>query len=411
MFEFLYISAIQTGSPQLRKRLKPTGGIPGKPVQPRETTQLNVCNVNIPNPQYQNGFQSVENGLADRFLPRQLNGHGDFDNVHYNHNGFQSFNGTNNCASLRKRTGSTGSSDRDSLYNTSNDNLDSGSDKSSGSSSGQSHSQRQCSKVIFPGFQFQKSVGNKSPSVDELEYLCSNLETSKTVQNDSLSSKRWKSGSDLQLNTQETLEIEKRSREFNSVSESSAQDQASNVHDLVRYPLFFPQWRNQDALCWLDVILCLSVHIKALKGLADDSDFDQNCLVYKLLKAHEQAKQILQTISERKSNAKSRLSNCSNSSHLKTRSGSSSSVRQSKSDAAAEEESLTSIKTDVSISGVEWRKSKGAELLNMVREEIWGSLKTKLRCERGQHESPVFAFPLLLKQNRQATELFRVKYK
>jgi hypothetical protein len=51
------------------------------------------------------------------------------------------------------------------------------------------------------------------------------------------------------------------------------------------------------------------------------------------------------------------------------------------------------------------------DLLNEVREEVWTKLKCQLKCEKGQNESPVFAFPLLLKESPAVEEMFKMVYR
>ncbi|XP_052527226.1 SUMO-specific isopeptidase USPL1 [Tympanuchus pallidicinctus] len=113
------------------------------------------------------------------------------------------------------------------------------------------------------------------------------------------------------------------------------------------------QWRNKYNLCWLDCVLSALVHLEALKfALVED---DEKCLLQRLLTKYNQATVLLNTC--KRSKVKDVL-------------------------------------------------PKAELLLNEIRNQIFIQLQPQLRCELGKEESPVFALPLLLKQDQQAEKLF-----
>ncbi|XP_035180859.1 SUMO-specific isopeptidase USPL1 isoform X1 [Oxyura jamaicensis] len=115
------------------------------------------------------------------------------------------------------------------------------------------------------------------------------------------------------------------------------------------------QWRNRHNLCWLDCILSALVHLETLKcALVEECD-DEKCLLQRLLTKYNQATVLLNTSKRGK---------------LK----------------------------DV---------LPKAELhLNEIRSRIFAQLQPLLKCGLGKEESPVFALPLLLRQDQQAEKLF-----
>ncbi|NXC50526.1 USPL1 isopeptidase, partial [Penelope pileata] len=114
------------------------------------------------------------------------------------------------------------------------------------------------------------------------------------------------------------------------------------------------QWRNKCNLCWLDCILSALVHLEALK-FALVEECDEQCLLQRLLTKYNQATVLLNTCKRGK---------------LK----------------------------DV--------LPKAELLLNEIRNQVFTRLQPQLKCELGKEESPVFALPLLLKQDQQAEKLF-----
>ncbi|XP_063807822.1 SUMO-specific isopeptidase USPL1 isoform X2 [Pseudophryne corroboree] len=117
------------------------------------------------------------------------------------------------------------------------------------------------------------------------------------------------------------------------------------------------QWRNKHSLCWLDCILSALVQSDLLSNFVAKGD--KALIIHYLFERYEEASSML-TQSTKK---------------VKPRGTST------------------------------FEKS-----LNEVRMYVFDKLKPFLKCELGQKESPVFAFPLLLKQDPEVEKLFVHNY-
>ena len=417
----LCFSAIQTGSPQLRKKVKllQTSKL-SEPVLTSDTT-LQSC---FPSYGVNNHTQAV-------FLP--------FDKQHLDGLG-HSKSGSSYCytpsdsfPSWRNRSGSTGSSDHDSLYNTSNDNFDSNSDKSSDSIT----NVQAKSKTFFPGFQFPSSSNVTSPNI--LERLCSNSPEVSIACDKVVSKERSTSQNHINHLDRNTLEGNKSLDVVSFIANENFDTKSSGVNTgrqviapvsqltekkVEHYPNVFPQWRNNDALCWLDVVLCLSVHNLCLRKFVFNVENEEHCVISKLIKAHFQAQTILKkrladTGSESSlSESSSCRSTISRNNKQKKEGKNCNTIRSGCLEQCSTGDDTSSKTSDSSRVTVDSKgslhhasKMEQRQLLSDVREQIWTSLQSKLRCKKGQPESPVFAFPLLLKHNEIATNLFKLKYR
>ncbi|XP_006818366.1 SUMO-specific isopeptidase USPL1-like [Saccoglossus kowalevskii] len=117
------------------------------------------------------------------------------------------------------------------------------------------------------------------------------------------------------------------------------------------------QWQNRDALCWLDVLLCLLAHNRTLQKSLKQLKVSGKSLVKELCDTYNKA---------------------------------------------------IGLMPQGDTKGAEFGKVN--KLLADVQHKVWSSLKPKMRCRSGQAESPVFALPLLLKQNTAVQDLFLLKY-
>ncbi|NXA37538.1 USPL1 isopeptidase, partial [Eudromia elegans] len=115
------------------------------------------------------------------------------------------------------------------------------------------------------------------------------------------------------------------------------------------------QWRNVYALCWLNCILSALVHLETLKFALTEEYTEEKCLLQRLLTKYSQATALLNTC--KRSKVKDVL-------------------------------------------------PKAESYLNEIRNEIFIQLQPLLGCKLGEEESPVFALPLLLRQDRQTEKLF-----
>ncbi|XP_027240102.1 SUMO-specific isopeptidase USPL1 isoform X2 [Cricetulus griseus] len=128
------------------------------------------------------------------------------------------------------------------------------------------------------------------------------------------------------------------------------------------------QWRNSQALCWLDCILSALVHLEALRNTVMEVCSREECVFGRLFETYHQADKLLYTH------------------HLHGVTGED--CKQLRSEILAEIETC----------------------LNGVRGEIFTKLQPKLRCTLGEMESPVFAFPALLKLEPHVEKLFTYSF-
>ncbi|XP_003913775.2 SUMO-specific isopeptidase USPL1 isoform X1 [Papio anubis] len=124
------------------------------------------------------------------------------------------------------------------------------------------------------------------------------------------------------------------------------------------------QWKNAYALCWLDCILSALVHSEELKNTVTGLCSKEESIFWRLFTKYNQANTLLYT--NQWSGVKD--GDC----------------KKLTSEIFAEIETC----------------------LNEVRDEIFISLQPQLRCTLGDMESPVFAFPLLLKLEPHIEKLF-----
>ncbi|KAJ6662345.1 hypothetical protein lerEdw1_012509 [Lerista edwardsae] len=139
-----------------------------------------------------------------------------------------------------------------------------------------------------------------------------------------------------------------------SVSEVQHQDNKSLPE------LLCLQWKNMYALCWLDCILSALVYLETLKMNLSGSASENLPIIQRLLAEFKQASALVYTCQRG--------------------------------------EQVSGIPLDV--------LSRAESHLNEIRNIIFSQLQPQLKCKLGQEESPVFAFPLLLKKDPQIEKLF-----
>ncbi|XP_063418225.1 SUMO-specific isopeptidase USPL1-like [Mytilus trossulus] len=195
--------------------------------------------------------------------------------------------------------------------------------------------------------------------------------------------------------------------------------------DIFKY---FPQWQNEEALCWLDVVLCLFVHSKAIRKVEvenENVDLSHTILVT-LFKAYEQACQLINKY--RQKTTKNQLEVAS-----RTRSGRLfSDPEESDSDAVVDSPNTEMLKeickmnTDTIKTGAglscskdflsmlpldeQENYKKAFTLLRDTRENIWKKMQPRLQCVKGKNDSPVLAIPLMVKDNVHIEREFSVEY-
>ncbi|XP_043747462.1 SUMO-specific isopeptidase USPL1 isoform X1 [Cervus elaphus] len=128
------------------------------------------------------------------------------------------------------------------------------------------------------------------------------------------------------------------------------------------------QWKNAHALCWLDCILAALVHLEGLKSTVTDLCSEEESMFRWLFTRYNHANMLLHT---------SQLDGVKDGDCKKLPS-----------------EIFAKIET----------------CLNEVRDEIFIRLQPQLRCTLGDMESPVFAFPLLLKIEPHIEQLFTYSF-
>lgn len=184
-------------------------------------------------------------------------------------------------------------------------------------------------------------------------------------------------------------------------TKSSNLDECKSPLSQVVKPGSFLQWKNVDALCWLDVILCVFVHNKTLCTFVSDSVSKTESLIYKLFSAYNSAMKII--TGNCSGVVKRRASDPDDLFPVKTGGGHS------------EKESVFSINPDtecvVQPTELTDNLHRANETLNTIREEVWQSLQSRLQCVKGRNDTPVFALPLLVKETPALHDLFRVDYR
>ncbi|XP_053241949.1 SUMO-specific isopeptidase USPL1 isoform X1 [Podarcis raffonei] len=124
------------------------------------------------------------------------------------------------------------------------------------------------------------------------------------------------------------------------------------------------QWRNVYALCWLDCILSALVHLETLKMILSGSVLENVSVIQSLFAKYNEATALVNTCQRG--------------------------------------ECVSEVPLDV--------LSRAESHLNEIRNTIFVQLQPQLKCKLGNKESPVFAFPLLLKKDPQTEKLFLHSY-
>ncbi|KAI8498028.1 ubiquitin-like protein-specific isopeptidase [Branchiostoma belcheri] len=137
------------------------------------------------------------------------------------------------------------------------------------------------------------------------------------------------------------------------------------------------QWTNAHSLCWLDAAMCMLVHSQTLRHRLSQLNGNGEGTVKTLHLAYQQAQDLL-------------------SNYQKTRK-TPEKLKFPKAALTPNSEELICVE-------------RATEILHDVRQKVFESLRPTLRCELGKNESPVFALPLLLRENWLIEDLFRMEY-
>ncbi|GAB1290499.1 SUMO-specific isopeptidase USPL1 [Apodemus speciosus] len=153
-----------------------------------------------------------------------------------------------------------------------------------------------------------------------------------------------------------------------TVSVTSELEMPSKSRCLPRCQTLCVQWKNTQALCWLDCVLSALVHLEVLRSTVLEVCSREECVFGRLFEMYHQADGLLHTH------------------HLHGLTGEDCKKLTS--------EIFTEIDT----------------CLNKVRDEIFAKLQPKLRCTLGDMESPVFVLPVLLKLEPHVENLFTYSF-
>ena len=157
----------------------------------------------------------------------------------------------------------------------------------------------------------------------------------------------------------------------------------------------FLQWKNRDALCWLDVVLCLLIHNRTLNKLIDSEEMSiKTSQIYKVLNNYRQASCI-----KSKHKVYSEAFINGNGSIFKTR-------RNAHQNGHKDFPECLQVLPN----NIESHLDPG-DILDEIRSEVWRSVQEKIKCEKGKHSSPVLAIPALLEGNAVIDSLFRSRYR
>lgn len=188
--------------------------------------------------------------------------------------------------------------------------------------------------------------------------------------------------------------------------------------------ILFPQWQNKDALCWLDVVMCLLVHCKKLQENVKSFNEKHKTVLSTLLTAYSQACEILNSSRELKlSTSKSVPS--STEEKVQLASLRSPFTMQKSPDVVNKFQHMSlmdnRVKTGAGIKlssqldlehyAIEDRYYYAFSMLQDVRETVFEKLQPRLQCEKGKNDSPLFAIPLLVKGNNAIEKLIMMKYR
>ncbi|XP_036358885.1 SUMO-specific isopeptidase USPL1-like isoform X1 [Octopus sinensis] len=170
------------------------------------------------------------------------------------------------------------------------------------------------------------------------------------------------------------------------------QQRKLNVNVAPNKQVHYLQWPNSQALCWLDVILCLFVHNKMLKARVRQLPPQDRSVLKTLFKAYTQAMKLFNGTNQPEKGQP-------------TAKGPNSSIPASDLPMAILKKAM--LDNSVAVKGP---KKKAVKLLLNVREAVWKQLQTKLLCKKGTNDGPVFALISLEKQEPALRDVFTMDY-
>lgn len=184
---------------------------------------------------------------------------------------------------------------------------------------------------------------------------------------------------------------------------------------------FFPQWQNKEAMCWLDVVICLFVHCKNLQENLESYTEDDKTVLKTLLIAYNQACKILNNgLDSKQDSPKLDLTKVEYQQPVLqtlTASQRSSDIVQNFQQMSVVDKVKTgagikfSSEINKEMNVIEDRYLHAFNILQDVRETVFLKLQPKLQCVKGKNDSPLFAIPLLVKGDSVVEKLMRMKYR
>ena len=185
--------------------------------------------------------------------------------------------------------------------------------------------------------------------------------------------------------------------------------QLSNLYDIDSY-LF---WKNVDALCWLDVTMCLIVKSQVLQRVLGDIQSKASSSVTSLWIRYREIQQKYNkaqelNIAESKTVG---LETSVGSVPVKTGGGDPLGFIASfdQVEGAGTEGMLISARRSP-IKQQNMLEDESRQDLEAIREDVWKFLQPQLKCQKGRNDSPVFALPLLIKECAVMKRLCWVEY-
>ena len=219
----------------------------------------------------------------------------------------------------------------------------------------------------------------------------------------------------------------------------------------------YMHWQNKDALCWLDVLMCMLVHNQTVRILSETAN--NGNLIKAIVKTFDKAQMVLSHGELDAAGKKMNLETSIGMVTAKTGGGDNSKLGFTTvagggsrgsfcgTSRADDYDGSTALEmfpqgctpsedtSNASSTGVAFKVplkraslsnsttvcdthsfrtenvAKAALLLDAVREETWKSLQPRLKCRKGLNDSPVFALPLLLEKSLPLEDHFKLSYR
>lgn len=199
--------------------------------------------------------------------------------------------------------------------------------------------------------------------------------------------------------------------------------------------VYYLQWKNKDALCWLDVALCLLVHSNLfhstvfsclqsacpiaralLDGYANAQNLFQKGLDFKRYQLLSQKRTVLletglDMIPVKTGGGEQPILNPDIEKSPLIINANLSPTTTLSNGLLKQHGSRLSITTEQLQKLADERLSEARDVTEKTREMVWKFLYPKLQCEKGDNDSPVFALPLMLSEDAVVRKKFEHSFK